>query len=56
MNSIPSTSLSSENWSTGMGRGPTPLTCTFSPKNDWSPKIGAIVSGHYNQIKLISCK
>jgi len=41
-----STSLSSVNSSTGMGAGPTPLACTRSPQNGWSPKNGTIVVGH----------
>jgi len=42
-----STSLSNVNSSTGMGAGPTPLACTRSPQNGWSPKNGTIVVGHY---------
>lgn len=43
---IASTSLSSENSSTGMGAGPTPLACTRSPQKGWSPKKGTTVVGH----------
>jgi hypothetical protein len=42
-----STSLSNVNSPTGMGAGPTPLACTLSPQNGWSPKNGTIVVGHY---------
>ncbi|KAF4369322.1 hypothetical protein F8388_019547 [Cannabis sativa] len=46
MQRMASTSLSSVNSSTGMGAGPTPLACTLSPQNGWSPKNGTIVVGH----------
>jgi len=42
-----STSLSNVNSSTQMGAGPTPLACTRSPQNGWSPKNGTTVVGHY---------
>jgi len=29
-----------------MGAGPTPLACTRSPQNGWSPKNGTMVVGH----------
>lgn len=47
MNFIASTNFSKENWSMGIGAGPTPLACTRSPQNGWSPKNGTIVVGHY---------
>jgi hypothetical protein len=34
-----------------MGAGPTPLACTLSPQNGWSPKNGTIVVGHYKKEK-----
>lgn len=46
MNRMASTNFSSENSSTGIGAGPTPLACTLSPQNGWSPKNGTIVVGH----------
>jgi len=33
INSIAPTNLGSENSSTGIGGGPTPLACTLSPQN-----------------------
>lgn len=42
-----STNFSSVNSSTGIGAGPTPLACTCSPQNGWSPKNGTIVVGHW---------
>jgi hypothetical protein len=47
MKCIASTNLVSENSSTGMGGGPTPLACTRSPQKGWSPKKGTMVVGHY---------
>ena len=41
-----SISLGRENWSTGMGAGPTPLAWTWSPQKGWSPKKGTIAVGH----------
>lgn len=46
INFIASTNLGSENSSTAMGAGPTPLACTRSPQKGWSPKKGTIVVGH----------
>lgn len=46
MNLIAATNFSSENSSTGMGAGPTPLAWTRSPQNNWSPKNGTTVVGH----------
>lgn len=46
MNRMASTNFSSVNSSTGIGAGPTPLACTLSPQNGWSPKNGTIVVGH----------
>lgn len=47
MKCIAPINLGSENSSTGIGAGPTPLACTRSPQNGWSPKKGTIVVGHY---------
>lgn len=44
--------LGSENSSTGMGGGPTPLACTRSPQKGWSPKKGTMVVGHYISTNL----
>lgn len=52
MNLIASTNFGSENSSTGMGAGPTPLACTRSPQKGWSPKKGTIVVGHYIAITI----
>ena len=49
INFIAPTNLGSENSSTGIGGGPTPLACTLSPQNGWSPKKGTIVVGHYQK-------
>jgi hypothetical protein len=46
MKFIAPTNFSKENWSIGIGAGPTPLACTRSPQNGWSPKKGTIVVGH----------
>ena len=54
MKFIASTNLRSENSSTGMGEGPTPLACTRSPQKGWSPKKGTIVVGHYIAITMLS--
>lgn len=54
MKFIASTNLRSENSSTGMGEGPTPLACTRSPQKGWSPKKGTIVVGHYIAITMSS--
>lgn len=48
MDFIASINLGSENSSTGMGAGPTPLACTRPPQNGWSPKKGTMVVGHYD--------
>lgn len=46
MKCIASTNLSSENSSTRIGAGPTPLARTRSPQKGWSPKKGIMVVGH----------
>lgn len=46
MKVIASTNFGSENSSTAIGAGPTPLACTRSPQKGWSPKKGTIVVGH----------
>lgn len=50
MNLIAVTNFSRENSSTGIGEGPTPLACTCSPQNGWSPKKGTTVVGHYKAV------
>lgn len=51
MNRMAETNLSKVNWSTGIGSGPTPLACTCSPQNGWSPKNGITVVGHYGAVR-----
>lgn len=51
INLIAATNFSSENSSTGIGGGPTPLAWTLSPQNGWSPKNGMMVVGHCNTNK-----
>lgn len=56
MKFIAATNFSSENSSTGIGGGPTPLAWTRSPQNGWSPKNGTTVVGHWKQQHMIRCK
>ena len=52
-----SINLGSENSSTGIGGGPTLLSCTLSPQKGWSPKKGTMVVGHcHKKYKLLKIK